>query len=152
MERTRWIVVGIDFSESADCALRKAVEVAAQAGASLACVHAYEDSPGTIWAGEDPAPRLTSELADAVVRSGARSKDVDVKLIVRRGPPWEKLSNVAADLGADLIVVGVNGQRGAIHRFFLGSVAARLAATSTRSVLVVPCGFEVERWLDEQSH
>ncbi len=86
----------------------------------------------------DPTPNLRSELADAVARSGADGQGVHVELLVRRGAPWEKLLNVAADLGADLIVVGSKGQRGAVHGFFLGSVAARLAATSPRCVLVVP--------------
>ena len=44
--------------------------------------------------------------------------------------------NVAADLGADLIVVGAQGQRGA--GFFLGTVTTRLASTSTRCGLIVP--------------
>jgi nucleotide-binding universal stress UspA family protein len=145
MERTRWIVVGMDFSDNADRALNHAIELALETGASIACVHAYEDDPGTAPSRSDPIPRLDSQLAEAVERSGAASRGVVVKPILRRGPPWEKLLNVAADLGADLIVVGANGQRGSVHSFFLGSVATRLAAISTRSVLVVPCGLEVHR-------
>jgi nucleotide-binding universal stress UspA family protein len=136
MERTRWIVVGTDFSEAADRALERAVDLAAESKARLACVHAFEDPPVVQGAIEDPIPALHSELADAVARSGARARGVQVELILRRGAPWDKLVNVAADLGADIIVVGAQGQRGAA--VVLGSVTTRLAANSTRCVLVVP--------------
>jgi nucleotide-binding universal stress UspA family protein len=128
----------MDFSDNAERALEQAVELAADSGRSVACVHAYEDPPGTAALRDDPAPGLESQLADAVQRSRANERGVHVQLIVRRGPPWDKLLNVAADLGSELIVVGASGQRGPFHNFFLGSVASRLAATSTRSVLVVP--------------
>jgi nucleotide-binding universal stress UspA family protein len=140
MERVRWIVVGTDFSEAADRALERAVDLAAKWKVRLACVHAFEDPPLVHGATDDPTPALHSELADAVARSGARARGVQVELILRRGAPWDKLVNVAADLGADLIVVGAQGRRGAA--VFLGSVTTRLAASSTRCVLVVPAHAE----------
>jgi nucleotide-binding universal stress UspA family protein len=140
MERTRWIVVGTDFSEAADRALERAVDLAAASKARLACVHAFEDPPVVHGPTDDPSPALRSELADAVARAGARARGVQVELIVRRGAPWDKLLNVAADLGADLIVVGAQGHRGAA--VVLGSVTTRLAANSTRCVLVVPARAE----------
>jgi nucleotide-binding universal stress UspA family protein len=136
MERVRWIVVGTDFSEAADRALERAVDLAAKSKARLACVHAFEDPPVAQGPTDDPTPALHSELADAVARSGARARGVQVELILRRGAPWDKLVNVAADLGAELIVVGAQGKRGAA--VVLGSVTTRLAANSTRCVLVVP--------------
>jgi nucleotide-binding universal stress UspA family protein len=136
MGRTRWIVVGTDFSEAADRALERAVDLAAESNARLACVHAFEDPPVVQGATDDLTPALRSELADAVARSGARTRGVQVELILRRGAPWDKLVNVAADLGAELIVVGAQGQRGTA--VVLGSVTTRLAANSTRCVLVVP--------------
>ena len=142
MDLTRWIVVGTDFSEAADRALDHAVLLAAGSRASVACVHVFEDAPGPLATNDDPTPRLLAEIADAVTRSGAQRMGVHVELIVRRGAPWEKLLNVAADLGADLIVVGAQGRRGLVHGLLLGSVATRVAATSTRCVLVVPAGLD----------
>jgi nucleotide-binding universal stress UspA family protein len=137
VQRKRWIVVGTDFSEAAEGALRHAVSLASEWRANVACVHAFEDPPSTALL-PDPTPNLRSELAEAIARSGADCQGVHVEFLVRRGVPWEKLLNVAADLGADLIVVGARGQRAAVHGVFLGSVATRLAATSPRCVLVVP--------------
>ena len=146
MERARWIVVGTDFSDGADRALEHAVGLASESRASLACVHAFEDPPGAPASLDDPTSTLLSELADAVARSGADGRGVHVELVLRRGAPWDKLLNVAADLGADLIVVGAQGRRGA--GFFLGTVTTRLATTSTRCVLIVParlCARGVEK-------
>jgi nucleotide-binding universal stress UspA family protein len=137
MERTRWIVVGTDFSEGAARALEEAVSFAARVGANLALVHAYEDAPGTRLK-DDRAPALCVRLNDAIQASGAQAKGVHVQTFVRRGSAWEKLLNVASELGAPLIVVGANGVGHAPHQRFLGSVATRLAAISTRGVLIVP--------------
>jgi hypothetical protein len=63
------------------------------------------------------------------------------ELVIGRGAPWDKLLNVAADLGADLIVVGAHGRRGLGP--FLGSVTTRLATASTRCVLIVPASLGV---------
>jgi nucleotide-binding universal stress UspA family protein len=137
MERTRWIVVGTDFSDGAAHALDRAVAVAVELGASLAVVHAF-DEVGLARALEDPTSDFELELGECVAQSSAASRGVRVELLIRRGPPWDKLVNVATDLGAELIVVGAQGQRGAVHDLFLGSVATRVAAISTRAVLVVP--------------
>jgi nucleotide-binding universal stress UspA family protein len=137
MERTRWIVVGMDFSDGAarafDCALKLATDV----GASVACVHAYEDAAGTP-AFHDPAPAIRTQLEEIIARRAPCYGSIRVDPVVRRGAPWDKLTNVATELGADLIVVGADGQRGVANERFLGSVTSRLATTSSRSVVVVP--------------
>jgi nucleotide-binding universal stress UspA family protein len=136
MERSRWIVVGMDFSAGALRALEYAVEHASCVGASVACVHAYEDAPGTP-AFHDPAPAIRGQLEEAIALRMRSDCKVRVDPVVRRGAPWEKLTNVAMELGADLIVVGAEGQRGASGERFLGTVANRVVTTSPRSVIVV---------------
>src|SRR5262249_62147579 len=74
---------------------------------------------------------------EAVRQSGAKERGIRIEPLLRRGARWEKLANVAAELGATLIVVGAHGQRGRMGNSFVGSVATRLVATSTQSVLVV---------------
>jgi|HubBroStandDraft_2_1064218.scaffolds.fasta_scaffold328733_2 nucleotide-binding universal stress UspA family protein len=134
---TRWIVVGMDFSDGAIRALEYALEQAKSVGASVACVHAYEDAPGTL-ASHDAAPALREQLEEVVALHAPTACNIRVDPIVRRGPPWEKLANVATELGADIIVVGADGQRGAASQGFLGTVASRLVTTSPRSIVVVP--------------
>jgi nucleotide-binding universal stress UspA family protein len=144
MERSRWIVVGTDFSEGATRALEYAVSLAGDIRANVACVHAYEDAAGTP-AFHDPAPELRKQIEESISLCAPWRRKVHVEPFVRRGAPWDKLLNVAAELGAELIVVGADGQRRASHERFLGTVTCRLATTSSRSVVVVPSRPTVER-------
>ncbi|MGD0677738.1 MAG: universal stress protein [Polyangiaceae bacterium] len=137
MVATRWIVVGMDFSACAIRALEQALKLANEVGASVACVHAYEDTDGTS-ALDDPAPALCKQIEETIFACAASRGKMRVEAIVRRGAPWEKLTNVATELGAEFIVVGADGQRGAGSERFLGTVVSRLATTSSRIVMVVP--------------
>jgi len=101
MEQNRWIVVGVDFSDGSMRALDYAVKLATEVGANVACVHAYEDAASTP-ALDDPAPAIRRQLEDAIARSAAYSRNIRVDPVVRRGAPWDKLINVATELGAEL--------------------------------------------------
>ena len=136
IQTERWIVVGTDFSPGAELALQQALTLAAESKASIALVHAYEDTPGTLASNDQPTA-LHSRLEEAVGRSGAKQRGIRVDFLVRRGAPWDKIVNVASELGAKLIVVGAHGQRGPMRSSLVGSVAMRVVATSTQSVLVV---------------
>jgi len=135
MGSERWIVVGTDFSEGAQDALERALGLAQDSHANVALVHAYEDDPGAN-AQADPTSRLLGQLTQEIAASGATRRGIHVEPLVRRGPPWEKILNVATEYGAEMVVVGRCGQRGAIRGVPLGSVASRVLATSTRCVLV----------------
>ena len=148
MEGTQWIVVGTDFSESADRALRQAIRLASRFGANVACVHAYEDAPGTPLL-EDRASSLAAQLEETIAASDARAKGVHVEAVLRRGPAWEKLFNVACERGAAFVVVGARGERQRSNQF-LGSVASRLAAISTHMVLIVPSPLDVSLASEER--
>jgi nucleotide-binding universal stress UspA family protein len=54
----------------------------------------------------------------------------------RRGSPAENIAQLAADLDADLVVVGSHGQRG-LQRLFLGSVAERTSRLARCPVWIV---------------
>jgi nucleotide-binding universal stress UspA family protein len=127
--------VGTDFSDGAQDALARALRFAKDSRASVALVHAYEDDPGGN-APADPTPSLLGQLAEEIAASGAARSGIHVEPLVRRGPPWEKILNVATEYGADMIVVGRTGQRGATRGVPLGSVTTRVLALSTRCVLV----------------
>jgi nucleotide-binding universal stress UspA family protein len=135
MASERWIVVGTDFSDGAHGALERALQMAEDAGAHVALVHAYEEPPDAN-ATEDPASSLLRCLTDEVAASGAPTRGIHIEPLVRRGPPWDKILNVATEYGAELVVVGASGQRGPTRGLAFGSVASRVLALSTRSVLV----------------
>ena len=132
----RWLVVGTDFSDGAHEALERALRLAQDSGARIALVHAYEDEPGA-KAPADPTSRLRGQLDQEIAALGATRSGVHVEPLVRRGPPWEKIVNVATEYGAEMIVVGRSGQRGATRGIPLGSVPIRVLALSTRYCVLV---------------
>ena len=79
-----------------------------------------------------------AQLEEVIALHTPTACNIRVDSVVRRGPPWEKLVNVATELGAEIIVVGADGQRGAASQGFLGTVLSRLVTTSPRAVVVVP--------------
>lgn len=56
-------------------------------------------------------------------------------VLVRSGDARDVIDAVAAEIGADLIVMGTHGRRG-LSRVFLGSVAETVVRTAPCSVLV----------------
>src|SRR5258708_34532901 len=88
---------------------------------------------------EAAAAILRARLAETIARAGVNGAGIRIESFVRRGAPWEKLSNVAVEVGADLIVVGATGQLGASAAPpVLGGVAYRMLSSATRSVLLSP--------------
>lgn len=143
------IVVGIDFSELSDRAIDQALEMASlREGAEVHVLYVEPD----LWAGATLTPALTSAVnADAAVNKvGERAKlRVDemaphlrkrqIRRVVahfRHGSPAENIAQLAADLDADLVVVGSHGHRG-IERLFLGSVAERTSRLARCPVWIV---------------
>jgi nucleotide-binding universal stress UspA family protein len=144
MKRIQRIVVGTDFSEIADAALEGAVYLAERLGAAITLVHAYELSvygfpDGALITTADVAGKLANAAQQGLFAAADRHKrkGVTIDTVVRVGRAWEEVNAVAADLRADLIVVGTHGRRG-FARAFLGSVAERLLRTASCPVLVVP--------------
>jgi nucleotide-binding universal stress UspA family protein len=140
------IVVGTDGSESAQEAVRQAVELAARLGATLRIVSAYEPVPAGRLREEsrEVPPDLQwminpREDVDATLRAAAeaaREGGVEFETYARQGDPADAILDVAEEQGADLIVVGNKGMTGA-RRFLLGSVPNRVSHHAPCSVLII---------------
>ncbi len=140
------ILVGMDFSETSEAALRQGITMAArEAGSQLHVVHA---APGS---GPVIAMELSEGRRDLTLEQGAKElaryveetmsstpggKQIRGALThVRLGDPAEEITRLAVDLDADLIIVGTHGRRG-IQRMILGSVAERVTRLADCPVLV----------------
>lgn len=143
MKAIERIVVGTDFSEIGEKALDEAVDLAAQLGASITLVHAYEIPTysfpdgfayGTASMTEAIAAAGLKRLAAAVERR--KDRGITIRTLLKVGAPWEEISAVAEEEGADLIVVGTHGRKG-LARALLGSVAESVIRTATRPVVAV---------------
>jgi nucleotide-binding universal stress UspA family protein len=135
MQTLRHLVVGTDFSPAAEQALELAIGLALGAGARITLVHVCELCVDDHL---DEQRRRESHAGLAQVLARHRGR-VDITGVLRSGKAWEKLANVAAEVGASLIVVG---RHGAGESGALGSVADRLVSTANRHVLTVATDFD----------
>ena len=142
--RKKVLVVGVDFSEYADAALRDASELAKlQADAVLHVVHVVAvrtamSEDDVLLSSQPDIDHLNHDLSQHVRKTlhslGDGSPPVTTHL--RVGDPAREIAQLAVDLDADAIVVGTHGRRG-IARLVLGSVAERVLRYATCPVLVV---------------
>ncbi len=140
------IIAGCDLSESADHALDRACALALQHGAKLVVVHAQANDEMQPEAGDSAMLQMLGEVSGAVKTEEAirladklaaiEAKGVPTELLSRVGPADELLAAIAAEINADLIVLGTHGHTG-LSRFLLGSVAASTIRHATCDVLVV---------------
>lgn len=139
------IVLGVDLDTPSAHALREALRVAAERrGATLHVLHAITDvAPGA--RGGVALRRAASRLATVpaqlrewvagVVDALDDWTDVPIVLHTRIGKPAAVLAQLAADVDAELVVIGTHARRG-LKRVALGSVAATIVRTARCPVLV----------------
>jgi nucleotide-binding universal stress UspA family protein len=135
------IVWATDGSDYADRALATATSLASESGATLLAVHCvqYLVGPGSKGAlpepGEDERTQKVSEQVAELTRQGVSA----TSKVVYSGAsgPAHAVAEVAAEEGADLIVVGTKGHT-ALGGLLVGSVTQRLLHIAPCPVLVVP--------------
>ena len=139
------IVVGTDGSETATEAVRQAIELAKPLGAKLQIVSAYEPVPDTRLREEatqaptdlqwmvNPREDVEATLRDAAER--ATEEGVEVETFARQGDPADAILDLAEEVDASVIVVGLKGMTGA-RRFLLGSVPNKISHHAPCSVYI----------------
>lgn len=121
------IVCGVTASPEAGSAAQLAGALAARLGLRLVLVHAIDgDAAGER---EDAGERLLEALGDA------SPADAETRLVV--GDPVHALANVAAEEGADLVVVGARSV-GPRNRRLVSRLACELPAATPVPVVVAP--------------
>jgi nucleotide-binding universal stress UspA family protein len=130
------VVVGADQSDTATEAVRQAIELVKLTGGRLHIVSAYRPQQFSTSGGEEQALE-SGDLAESVLAdhaSRARAAGVEAQTHARSGAAAESICDVAAEIGADLIVVGNKGMVGV--RRVLGSVPNSVAHRAPCSVLI----------------
>jgi nucleotide-binding universal stress UspA family protein len=137
---SRTIVVGVDGSACADCAVRRAIELAVGLGDALVVAYAVEPpfrSVGDEWREAQGAiEELGRPVVDAAVARAAEAGVAAEGVLVARRPT-EALLELAAAHDARMIVVGTASGR-PLTGLILGSVPHKLVHRSSVPVLVVP--------------
>ena len=126
MTTYRKILAGADGSPTSELAERTAAHLAARLGAELVFVHVTDEGA----AGDGPGKEI---LAAAVGR--ATELGVAAQPEHRIGPIAASIMAAAADLRADLLVIGDHGM-GEANRFSLGGIPDRVAHFSPIDILV----------------
>jgi len=135
------ILCALDFSDCSKAALEYALSLAHGNNAALTLAHVLETRP--LYADFAPAATIdvaawTREARDrlhALVPDSFRSAR-NVAEIVHEGTPYREILQMAANLDADLIVLGVRG-RGAADRFFFGSTTHHVIRQAHCAVLTL---------------
>lgn len=137
------IMCPVDYSPGSKEALRTAATMAAESGAELVIIHAW-DPLFTAGADLGLTADLMGELRTAVEEGLALWRADAEKLGARRvtsvfltGSPWNEIVRAARnDPAFDLIVMGTHGRTGLKH-VLIGSVAEKVVRHADCPVLVV---------------
>ena len=132
------VVVGADGSDTAAEAVRVATELVKLSNGNLHIVTAYRPQQLRSEAGGEFSESLTAgDLAESVLAdlaSRARTSGVAVDTHLKNGAAADVICEVAAQVKADVVVVGNKGMTGV--RRVLGSVPNSVAHQAPCAVLI----------------
>ena len=147
------LLVGVDFSESADRALQEAFAQASQrANAEVHVLTALpvagDEARYAVYTALDEAPYLDTtiqrlrthvELQLEKFRLAHPDAQLGFRIVshAQIATAAQCIVQLASDLGADLIVIGTHNPKG-IERLLLGSVAESTVRSARCPVLVIP--------------
>lgn len=144
MHRYSTVMVPYDFSEHSQAALELAVELASRLRSSLHLVHVVQQpaplhpTPGGVFTPPHLAGELRAEAErglSAVIERFPPDCEATAH-VVEVGNVTDGLAQAAADLDADLVVMGTHGRTGLAHAL-LGSVAERMLRHAPCPVVTV---------------
>ena len=131
------ILFPTDFSLASDAALPHAEALAKQAGARLLIVHVEE--PPLAYGGGELYYGLPEPSSERILKMLEDVKPTDSKLPfahrLTMGDPAGEIVRIAAEEGAEMIVLGTHGRSG-MTRMLMGSVAEAVVRRAPCPVLV----------------
>jgi nucleotide-binding universal stress UspA family protein len=139
------ILVAVDFGEGASKAVERALSMAS-GDSRVTVVHVirgvpFEQSYRYPYRLMEPeyqrnlARSAWRRMRSIVPADATTGRKVHTRVVT--GEPTAEISRVAAEVGADLILVGVTA-RGPLGRLIMGSTAARVIRSAGRPVLAIP--------------
>jgi nucleotide-binding universal stress UspA family protein len=122
-----------DFSENSERALSYAISATDEYDAELTLLHVLENAPSAGKTEEVMAK--TAQQLDHLIPPEAR-KNLKIKTAVRVGKPYQQIIQLAEQMQADLVAMGVRG-RGALDMAVFGSTTYRVLQLGPCPVLAV---------------
>jgi len=139
MTTIRTILHPTDFSATSELAFAYACELARSYKARLIALHVVQPVVPVAVDGilvPIDVDELQREAQARFQQLPPATSGVDFERLVREGPAGRTIVQVAAELGADLIVIGTHGRTG-IGRVLLGSVAEEVLRRAPCPILTV---------------
>ncbi len=133
MYKSILIPVAIDHEELVADKIATARKLLA-AGGKITLLTVLEQIPG--FAAEFVTVKSENHLTDKIMGSlkSIAGEETDVVCQVETGKPGVRITEVAREIGADLIIVGAHHP--SAMDYFLGSTAARVSRRASCSVLI----------------
>lgn len=147
----RKILVATDLTDASAPALRCALDLAQRLDSVVTAIHVIAPP----YQGRRTIAELTQADRDYLRSLGTRERDAAARVLddqvkaaigepgqravdrrIVSGRPADAILSMAAEVGADLIVLGTHGRVGLQH-LVLGSIAERVASRATVPVLTV---------------
>ena len=137
---TRRLLLATDLSEASSSATEEAFDLATRLGAALLVVSVIDPGSlllpgGRFRARIDQVRERREQQAQELVERG-RAAGIDVSFLIWTGDPGDMIVEAAEAEHADIVLVGSHG-RGAVGRFFIGSVSEHVVRHAPCPVLVV---------------
>jgi nucleotide-binding universal stress UspA family protein len=149
------IVSAVDLTVASAMAVRTVLDLIRRTGARLTLVHAVKNFPRHMVFSGGEALRVTRNLSgdSARIAEQLRRKipaDLDVRVDVRviTGEPQRGVLDIAAEVNADLIVMGV-ATRARIEERLFGSTLRAILRRAAIPVLVLPIVAGSHKWLED---
>jgi nucleotide-binding universal stress UspA family protein len=137
------LLVPIDFSDHSTRALEVAKRIAKLAGGKIHLLHCYQlnvggVSPYGVTIPDDFSQRIRDAAEEqlTVLEKAVAADGIAVESHLTPRYPSEAISDLAGELGAEVIVMGTRGSTGLQH-ILLGSVAERTLRIAPCPVLTV---------------
>ncbi|WP_372794555.1 universal stress protein [Pontiella sp.] len=153
------LLAAVDFSNSTRAVLEQSRLLAGKLNARLWIIHVSTDETATLATTSsfsDYSPEITSMPGDVqlardisaeelkrehneliALSADLRKKGIEAKALLIRGNPATEILAKAADLKADMIILGSHGH-GLFHKALLGSVSESVIQHAQCNVLIVP--------------
>jgi nucleotide-binding universal stress UspA family protein len=139
MLHLRTILHPTDFSACSDSAFHAACSLARAYGAELVLVHVAAPAPEGADAETSLLPH-SDEVKDAIWNKLSALRGANANVVVsqhiRNGEPTDEILRLAAEINADMIVIGTHGRTG-LGRLLMGSVAEEVIRKAVCPVLTV---------------
>jgi nucleotide-binding universal stress UspA family protein len=149
------IVSAVDFTVASAVAMRTVLDLIRRSGARLTLVHALTNVPHHMVFSGGEALTVTRRLSGQTTQLAERLRgkvpaDVRVRVDARvtAGDPHRRILDIASEVNADLIVMGVP-PRSRFDEVLFGSTLRSVLRRTKIPVLVLPVRAGAYKWLEE---